>query len=160
MKKGIRRAESSPPLRGAEQSEQKNLRDTADLVITPLTGQDVDVSEDAIALIAGPYPGDVGPHTYVYGPTVGALVTAEAPQLLVSRLKNAADFAVFTRPNGTPAWVHAPSVTAVRAPVWTEVPYPGQGIAQAVLVMGKFHQSVQEKMAVSVEILNAHGAHL
>ena len=93
------------------------------VAITTLAGEQVDVPDTNILLIVGPYPNDVGPHTYVYGPGVGALITSEAPQLLLSRLETKADFAVLARPNGTPAWVHAPDVTAVRAPLWTEAPY-------------------------------------
>ena len=81
------------------------------VAITTLAGEQVDVPDTNILLIVGPYPNDVGPHTYVYGPGVGALITSEAPQLLLSRLETKADFAVLARPNGTPAWVHAPDVT-------------------------------------------------
>lgn len=128
--------------------------------ITTLSRQQVDVPDDDIALVTGPYPHDVGPHTYIYGPTVGALITGEAPQLLISRLQNKATFAVLTRPNGTPAWVHAPTVSVVRNPLWTEVPYPGQGVASAVVIIGRFHQSVQEQVPIVIQILNAHGGHL
>jgi len=130
------------------------------VAITTLSGQQVDVADDTIALIAGPYPHDVGPHTYVYGPTAGALITSEAPQLLVSRLQNKADFAVVTRPNGSPAWVHAKAVSAVRAPLSTEAPEPGEGLVNAVLIIGKLHQSVQEQVSAAIQILNAHGAQL
>jgi hypothetical protein len=41
--------------------------------------------------------------------------------------------------------IHAASVTAVRARVWTEVPYPGQGVARAAMIIGRFHQFVQEQ---------------
>jgi hypothetical protein len=134
--------------------------DRSMVAIATLSGQQIDVADGGIALIAGPYPNDVGPHTYVYGPTAGALITAEAPQLLVSRLQDKADFAVLTRPNGTPAWIHAPAVSLVRAPVWTEAPYPGQGTVNAVVMIGKFHQSVQEQVSLAIQILNTHGAHL
>jgi hypothetical protein len=97
------------------------------VAITTLSGQQVDVADETIALVAGPYPHDVGPHTYVYGPMVGALITGEAPQLFVSRLQNMADFAVVTRPNGSPAWVHAKAVSAVRTPLSTEAPSRERG---------------------------------
>jgi hypothetical protein len=130
------------------------------VAITTLFGQEVDVAENGIAMVAGPYPHDVGPHTYVYGPTAGALITAEAPQLLISRLQHKAEFAVLTRPNGTPVWIHAPAVSLVREPVWTELPDPGQGIVKAVVMVGKFHQSVQEDVQLAIKILNVHGGHL
>jgi hypothetical protein len=130
------------------------------VAITTLSGESVHVPDETVTLVAGPYPSDVGPHTYVYGPTTGPLITAEAPQLVVSRLATKASFAVLTRPNGTPAWVHAPAVSAVREPLWTEAPYPGQGVANAVVMIGKFHQSVQEDVDTVIQILNAHDAHL
>lgn len=130
------------------------------VAITTLSGQQVDVADESVVLVSGPYPHDVGPHTYIYGPTAGPLITAEAPQLVVSRLANKAAFAVLTRPNGTPTWIHAPAVSAVRAPVWTEAPYPGQGTVNAVVTVGKLHQSVQEDVSTVIQILNAHGAHL
>jgi hypothetical protein len=107
------------------------------VAITTLSGEQVDVPDADIFLITGPYPNDVGPHTYVYGPSLGALITSEAPQLVLSRLQTKADFAVLARPNGTPAWIHAPNVTAVRAPLWTEAPYSGQGTVNAVVAIGQ-----------------------
>ena len=130
------------------------------VAITTLSGEQVDVPDTNILLIVGPYPNDVGPHTYVYGPGVGALITSEAPQLLLSRLETKADFAVLARPNGTPAWVHAPDVTAVRAPLWTEAPYSGQRIANAVVAIGQFHQAVQENVPLVIQILNSHNGRL
>ena len=127
------------------------------VAITTLSGEQVDVPDTNILLIVGPYPNDVGPHTYVYGPGAG-LITSEAPQLLLSRLETKADFAVLARPNGTPAWVHAPDVTAVRAPLWTEAPYSGQRIANAVVIVGQFHQAVQENVPLAIQILNSHKA--
>jgi hypothetical protein len=130
------------------------------VAITTLSGQEVDVADESIALVAGPYPHDVGPHTYVYGPTAGVLITGEAPDLMVGRLLNHADFAKLTRPNGSPAWVHAKAVSVVRAPLSTEAPDPGEGLVNAVLVIGKFHQSVQEQVSVAIQILNAHKGQL
>jgi len=130
------------------------------VAITTLSGQQVDVADEAIALVGGPYPHDVGPHTYVYGPTVGVLITGEAPDLMVGRLRNQKDFAKLTRPNGSPAWVCAKAISAVRAPLSTEAPEPGEGRVNAVLVIGKLHQSVQEQVSVAIQILTDHGAQL
>ncbi|MBV8103293.1 MAG: hypothetical protein JO223_01460 [Hyphomicrobiales bacterium] len=129
-------------------------------VIVTLSGQQVDVPDADIFLVAGPYPDDVGPHTYVYGQGLGALITSEAPQLLVGRLQTRADFAVLMRPNGTPVWIHAPDVTAVRTPLWTEAPYSGQRIVNAVAAVGRFHQAVQETVSIAIEILNSHNGRL
>jgi hypothetical protein len=67
-------------------------------VIKTVDGQDIDVNENLIVLIAGPYPHDVGPHTYVYGVTHGALVTGEPPDALVARLGINPPLAKLTRP--------------------------------------------------------------
>jgi hypothetical protein len=48
------------------------------IVIRALDGTAVDVDENAVTLVSGPYPHDVGPHTYVHGVERGVLVTAEA----------------------------------------------------------------------------------
>ena len=130
------------------------------VAITTLSGDQVDVPDADILLITGPYPNDVGPHTYVYEPSLGALITSEAPQLVLSRLQTKADFAVLARPNGTPAWIHAPNVTAVRAPLWTEAPYSGQGIVNAVVAIGQFHQAVQESVPLVIQILSSHNGRL
>lgn len=161
MKRKTKGTETPPGRPGFERIQSgQGTGDHSMIEITTLSGQQIDIAEDSIALVTGPYPNDVGPHTYVYGPTMGALITGEAPQLLISRLQNKETFAVLKRPNGTPAWIHASSVTAVRAPVWTEAPYPGQGVVNAVVIVGKFHQSVQEQVALVIEILNAHSAKL
>ena len=39
---------------------------------------------NAVTLVAGPYPHDLGPHTYVHGVDRGVLVTAEDAAALVS----------------------------------------------------------------------------
>ena len=53
-------------------------------MVRALDGTDVSVDENAITLIAGPYPHDVGPHTYVHGIDRGVLVTAENAAALVA----------------------------------------------------------------------------
>jgi hypothetical protein len=144
-------AAASRPNAKREQHGEAKVGDNLMVAITALSGPKVDVPDDDIALVTGPYPNDVGPHTYVYGLTVGALITGEAPQLLISRLQTKANFAVLTRPNGSPAWIHAPAVSAIRDPLWTETPYPGQGAANAVLIIGRFHQTVQEEVSLAIQ---------
>jgi hypothetical protein len=56
------------------------------VVLRALDGTEVSVAEDAITLIAGPYPHDVGPHTYVHGIDRGVMVTAQDAAALVARL--------------------------------------------------------------------------
>ena len=45
------------------------------IAIRALDGVEVIVNENAVTLVAGPYPHDVGPHTYVHGVDRGVLVT-------------------------------------------------------------------------------------
>jgi hypothetical protein len=47
------------------------------ITIKTRDGQDVNLNESAIVLIAGSYPHDVGPHTYIYDIAHRLLVTAE-----------------------------------------------------------------------------------
>ena len=56
------------------------------IVLHALDGNEVDVNEAAVTLVAGPYPHDLGPHTYVHGVDRGVLVTTEDPAALVARL--------------------------------------------------------------------------
>jgi hypothetical protein len=121
-------------------------------------GDDLEASDDGVTLVAGPYPHDVGPFTHVYGPGVGAIVTEEAPQLVVGRLSTRADFAVLKRPNGTPVWIHAPSVSMVRPPTREEEPVEGK--VHAVLAVGEFHQAVQEAVPIVLQILQGHNARI
>ena len=120
-----------------------------------VTGGKVEVADEGVALVAGPYPHDVGPFTHVYGAGAGAIVTYEAPQLLVSRLNTKAKFAVFTRPNGTPVWIYAADVTDVREPLSTD--QQNMGVVRAIVKVGAFHQAVQESAVVAEQILEAHG---
>jgi hypothetical protein len=120
-----------------------------------VNGDHVEVRDEGVALVAGPYPHDVGPFTHVYGSTAGAIVTYEAPQLLVNRLSTKAQFAVFTRPNGTPVWIYAPDVDEVREPLWAD--QRTNGIVKAIVMVGSFHQAVQESAAVAEQILETHG---
>ncbi len=47
------------------------------IAIRALDGTEVVVNESAVTLVVGPYPHDLGPHTYVHGVDRGVLVTAE-----------------------------------------------------------------------------------
>jgi hypothetical protein len=126
--------------------------------IEPLDGQHVDIDGDAIVLIAGPYPHDVGPRTYISGATPAPLVTAEPPQALMNRLGVEPPLAQFTRPDSTPVWVKGAAVTALRAPLPGEIQGPGE--VKTVLILGRLHQSVQEDEPAARIIIDAHGGHL
>jgi hypothetical protein len=55
----------------------ESCEETGMIVIRALDGTAVDVNENAVTLVFGPYPHDVGPHNYVRGVDRGVLVTAE-----------------------------------------------------------------------------------
>jgi hypothetical protein len=126
--------------------------------VTTLDGQVVAVDENSIVLVVGPYPNDVGPHTYVYGATPGAIVTAEKPEILVGRLKVKPGLAQLTRPNGTPGWLKGAAVTSIRAPVSSEITTPGA--VNGIVNIGPLHQAVRESVETARQIINAHGGHL
>jgi len=50
------------------------------IVVHALDGTEVDVNGAAVTLVAGPYPHDLGPHTYVHGVDRGVLVTQRIPR--------------------------------------------------------------------------------
>jgi hypothetical protein len=112
------------------------------IMLRALDGTDVSVDENAITLIAGPYPHDLGPHTYVHGIDRGVLVTAEDAAALVARLRVDPPLARLTRPDMTPVWLKGSAVTAIRAPLATERQAPGS--VNAVVIVGGLHQAVHE----------------
>jgi len=128
------------------------------IVIRALDGTSVDVDENAVTLVAGPYPHDVGPHTYVHGVDRGVLVTVEDAAVLTARLGIDPPLAKLTRPNRTPVWIKGAAVTTLRAPLPTE--RQGRGVVNAVVILGELHQAVHENLATAERVLNAHGAHV
>ncbi|HVJ51417.1 MAG TPA: hypothetical protein VM689_03100 [Aliidongia sp.] len=122
------------------------------ITITTLDGHEVDVAPEAIDRIFGPYPHDVGPHTYVHGATSGTLVTAEAPDALIGRLGT--QFAKLTRPDGSPVWLAPKACSSVRAPL------PGEfdPATHAVVTVGGAVQAVQETVAAVEAALKVTGA--
>lgn len=120
-----------------------------------LDGTDVSVDENAITVIAGPYPHDLGPHTYVHGVDRGVLVTAENAAALAARLRVHPPLIKFTRPDLTPVWVKGSTVTAIRAPLPTERQAPGS--VNAVVIMGDLHQAVHETVEAARNVVNAVG---
>jgi hypothetical protein len=75
------------------------------IVLRALDGTEVGVDENDITLVVGPYPHDVGPHTYVHGVDRGVLVTAEDARALVGRLGMHPPLGKLKRPNSTPVWI-------------------------------------------------------
>ena len=95
------------------------------IVIRTLDGTAVDVDENAVTLLCGPYPHDVGSHTYVHGVERGVLVTAEGAVALAARLGINPPLAKLTRPNRTPVWIKGSAVTTLRAPDADRTARPG-----------------------------------
>src|SRR6516225_7034924 len=95
-------------------------REACMIVIRALDRTEVVVDENAVTLVAGPYPHDVGPHTYVHGVDRGVLVTVEDAAALTARLGIDPPLAKLTRPNRTPVWIKGAAVTTLRAPLPTE----------------------------------------
>jgi hypothetical protein len=125
------------------------------VVIRALDGSDVAVDENAITLVAGPYPHDVGPHTYIHGVERGVLVTAEDAAGLVARLRTDPPLAKLTRPNSTPVWIKRSGVSEIRAPLETE--RPDTGMVRAVVIVGDLHQGVREDIPTASRILSPPG---
>ena len=75
------------------------------IVIHALDGAQVAIDENSVVLVAGPYPHDVGPHTYIHGVDRGVLVTSEEASALVARLPINPPLAKLTRPDSTPVWL-------------------------------------------------------
>jgi hypothetical protein len=131
------------------------------IVIRALDGTAVDVDENTVTLVSGPYPHDIGPHTYVHGVERGVLVTVEDAAALAARLGVDPPLARLTRPDMTPVWIKGSAVSAIRAPLPTE--RQGPSGVNAVVILGdleQLHQAVNEDLATAERVLNAHGAHV
>ena len=90
------------------------------IVIRALDETAMEVDENAVTLVSGPYPHDVGPHTYVQGVDRGVLVTAEDAAALAARLAINPSLAKLTRPDMTPVWIKGAAVTPIGAPLPTD----------------------------------------
>jgi|SRR5215468_9669690 len=121
------------------------------IAIHALDGTEVVVDPNAVTLVAGPYPHDLGPHTYVHGVERGVLVTTEDAAALVARLGVEPPLAKLTRPDRSPVWVRKSAVTAIRPPMPTE---QQRGVAvKAVILVGELHQAVSENVQTATRIL-------
>src|SRR5260370_42222715 len=90
------------------------------IAIRALDGTEVVVNENAVTVVVGPYPHDLGRQTYVHGVERGVLVTAEDAAALVARLGVDPPFAQRTRPGASPGWVKRSAVSGVRPPLAAE----------------------------------------
>jgi hypothetical protein len=113
--------------------------------IVTSTGMTVTVPDSAINVVSGPYPGDAGVKSYIRGGFgLGAIESSEDASHFVDRLQ--ATLARLTRPNGTPVWVKASAITMLRFPLDTEIPSP-PNVVRSVIMVGGFHQALQEDIA-------------
>jgi hypothetical protein len=113
------------------------------IAITVLDGHIVDVDDDDIIFIAGPYPHDVGPHSYVHLSGAAVLVTREGASQLARRLDVTPHLVQLTRPNVTPVWIKGSAVIEVRATLPTEAG------AHSVAIVGGLHQALMETVEVA-----------
>ena len=126
------------------------------IAIRALDGTEVVVDGNAVTLVAGPYPHDLGPHTYVHGVERGVLVTAEDAAALVARLRVDPPLVKMTRPDASPVWVKRSAVSEIRPPQATE--QQGRGAVKAVVVIGDLHQAVREDVQTATSILEPPAA--
>jgi hypothetical protein len=121
------------------------------IAVRALDGTEVVINEDAVTLVAGPYPHDLGPHTYVHGVDRGLLVTTEDAEALVARLGADPPLVKLTRPDRSPVWVRKSAVTEIRPPIPTE--QQRGGAVKAVILVGELHQAVREDLQTATRIL-------
>src|SRR5260370_8855890 len=107
------------------------------IAIRALDGTEVVVNENAVTVVVGPYPHDLGRHTYVHGVERGVLVTAEDAAALVARLGVDPPLAKLTRPHASPVWVKRSALTEIPPPLATE--QHAGGAARAVDLNGALH---------------------
>jgi hypothetical protein len=119
--------------------------------VQAIDGAELEIDENSIILVSGPYPHDVGPHTYVIGVERGVLVTAEKPAVLVARLGAQPPLAKFTRPDGTPVWVNRSAVATIRPPLDTERQAGAR--VKAVIVVAGLHQAISEDTQTAMRVL-------
>jgi len=122
------------------------------IVVRALNGTEIEVNENAVTLVAGPYPHDVGPHTYLHGVDRGVLVTAEDAAALATRLNVHPPLAKLARPDSTPVWIKGSAVTVIRPPLATE--QQSGGVVKAVVIIGDLRQAVREDVKTAETILS------
>ncbi|MBP1097533.1 hypothetical protein [Bradyrhizobium diazoefficiens] len=121
------------------------------ITIVTTDGSQVQLDVRTIILFAGPYPHDVGAHTYIHTSDPKLFVTFEDVEAFAKRLPNPSDFAVLTRPNLSPVRINGSSVVKLRLALGTEAP------ARTVALVQRLHQAVMEDLATARQLINAHG---
>jgi hypothetical protein len=115
------------------------------ILIHLIDGIQVEIDENAITLVYGPYPHDVGPLTYIHTLGQAVLVTTMDAGTLLALMNVIPPLVKFTRPDLTPVWVKRSAVNAVRPPLPTERQSGGE--AGAVLIIGDVRQTVHEDVS-------------
>jgi hypothetical protein len=114
-------------------------------------------ADDAIAAVAGPHPHDTVILSYVFISGRQPIGTLEPVQSLIDRLKiTNHNFAMLTRPNGTPVWIRAIAMTEIRDPVASELPDP-PNITRSIVRYAGFHQAIQESIQTAKSIILVAG---
>src|SRR5437868_897202 len=126
------------------------------IAIRALDGTEVVVNENAVTLVAGPYPHDLGPHTYVHGVDRGVLVTAEDTAAVIARPGVDPPFGKVERTDASPVWIKRSVVSELRPPLTTE--QQAAGTARSVVVIGDLHQTVREDVQTAMSVLNPPAA--
>jgi hypothetical protein len=129
--------------------EVGRMRMTIKIVTTD--GSQIQLDESTIVLFAGPYPHDVGEHTYIHTSAPKLFVTFEDVEVFAKRLPNPNDFAVLTRPNLSPVRINGSAVLKLRKALGTETP------ARTIVLVQRLHQAVMEDRATARQVINAHG---
>lgn len=113
--------------------------------LTTPGGTVIEIQDESVSIVTGPYPSDPPDRCYVTGPGAAAIPVAEAAAGVVARLTLEIPLVELARPNGSPIWIKAAAVTSLRAPLADEIP-PGERVG-AVLQIGAGRQAVQEDVA-------------
>ena len=128
------------------------------IVIRALDGTAVDVDENAVTLVSGPYPHDVGPHTYVHG--IGARCAGDGGGC------GGAGGALGDQPAIGKADPPEPDASLDQGLCRHHAPRPDADRTarprsrEPVVIIGDLHQPVHEDLATAQRMLNAHGAHV
>ena len=124
--------------------------------LTTVDGLQYSFNPKTIAVIADHDASTGESVTCLYGITNGTLKISESVQEFMSRVRINANFAQFTRPNGSPVWINGSSVSAVRAPLQDEY----ISAVNALVFTSALTQGIKESPSNAMSALNAHGGDL
>ena len=126
--------------------------------LTTIDGLKFTFSSKTVAVVADHDAATNELVTSVYGVGKGMLRIRESVLNLLNRLGIIGKFAKLTRPNGTPVWINASSVSAVRAPIPDDV-FPDQegAVYNAFVITSAITQGVRETLDQAAALLRDHG---